>query len=93
MDDIEIRKSMLNLATRKRIKDLSISIGGIDILNCVSMGFKTSGQISKELGVKVNSISTRLKTLRKKGYLSRVEVASVTGGLEYECSNIYKIGD
>lgn len=91
MNDVDIRLAMLDLATRKRIKELSISIGDIDILNCVSMGIDTSGEISKSLGIKVNSISTRLKALRRKGYVTRIEQVSKTGGLEYKYKNIYSI--
>lgn len=91
MNDVDTRLAMLDLVTRKRIKELSISIGDIDILNCVSIGVNTSGEIAKCLGIKVNSISTRLKTLRAKGYLTREEVTSVTGGLEYKYKNIYSI--
>lgn len=91
MNGVDIRVALLDLSTRKRIKELSISIGDIDILNCVASGIDTSGEIAKCLDVKVNSISTRLKTLRAKGYLTREEVKSVTGGIEYKYKNIYSI--
>jgi len=91
MNDIDIRVAMMDCDTRKRIKELSISKGDEDIFTCISIGYVTSGAIAKYLKVNVNTISTRLKSLKDRGYLAREETASITGGLEYRYKNIYSI--
>ena len=84
---------MLNPNTRNRMKELSITKGDEDILLCMSMGDETSTEIALTLDCPVQTISMRLKTLRAKGYLTRTESKSVTGGVQYHYKTIYKIGE
>ena len=89
MDDIKIRVAMLDPCTRQRIKKLSIGKTEKRIIDCLWSGAKTSYEVGAMLNIAVNSISTQLKTLMKKGYLRRVEVKSTTGGVEFNYFNIY----
>jgi len=91
MEDLDIRLAMLNPNTRNRMKELSITKGDEDIFYCMAQGDKTSTQIAMNLDCPVQTISMRLKTLRKKGYLTRTKSKSETGGVQYEYQSIYKL--
>lgn len=84
MKDSDIRLAMLNPAVRQRMKELSITTGDQHILNCIETGRKTSAEIAPVLECNMQTVSMRLKTLYKKGYLTRKEVTAKTGGIEYE---------
>lgn len=89
MNDLDIRLAMLNPTVRQRMKELSITKGDEDILFCIANGDNTSSQIAKTLSSPVQTISMRLKTLREKGYLTRKEVKSPSGGYQFEYQSIY----
>ena len=91
MEDLDIRLAMLKPKIRNRMRELSITSGDEDILLCLSQGDKTSSQIAQNLSCPVQTISMRLKTLRAKGYLTRIKGKSESGGVQYEYSSIYTL--
>jgi predicted transcriptional regulator len=89
MDDVKIRVAMLDPYTRQRIKKLSIGKVEKKIIDCLWGGAKTSYEVGAMLDIAVNSASTQLKRLMGKGYVRRVEVKSISGGVEFNYFNIY----
>lgn len=91
MQDLDIRLAMLNPKIRRRMKELSISKGDQDILDCISVGEKTSSDIAAMLDCPAQTISVRLNALRKKGYLARQSISGESGGVQYEYRSIYTL--
>ena len=91
IDDIEIRKAFLNPRARKRIKQLSLGKTEIEIVELVQCGERTTRDIAQLMNVAMNSISTQLNTLYKKGYLRRKQVTAPSGGYEFEYYSVYSV--
>jgi predicted transcriptional regulator len=85
ISDDDIRRAYFE--NIERVKSLNISWHQKVILLTVNkeQGV-TSSTLSEIMQIPVESTSTKLKRLYEKGYLSRAEVVSDSGGIEY----IYK---
>lgn len=90
ISDMDIRMINIRPDFRKRSKELSIGKTELEILQCIDAGLHTSSEISLYLRKNVNSISTQLNSLRKKGYVCRRQTRAKSGGLEYIYNNIYE---
>ena len=90
ISDIDIRLANVHLQFRERMKELSIGRVELEILELIDNDIRTSSKIAEALDKNVNSISTQLKTLSKKGYVCRRQTHAESGGMEYIYHNIYK---
>ena len=90
ISDMDIRMINIRPDFRKRSKELSIGKTELAILECIDAGLKTSSEIALYLKKNVNSISTQLKKLKRKGYVCRLPTNAKSGGLEYRYENIYE---
>jgi len=88
LEDLDIRLAMIKPKVRKRIKELMLSNGDIDILDAIAFGHKTSHDIANHLGTSTHTISHRLIKLRKNGYLARKETRE-NGRIEFIYNCIY----
>lgn len=89
MTDNEIRLFLLNDNSRQRIRDLMICPGDVVLMQHIAAGYNTSGKIAVMLDITVQSVSIRLMTLYRKGYVTRKEVQQESGGYEFEYTNVY----
>jgi len=90
ISDMDIRMANVHHGFRERIKELSIGKVELELLELIDEGVRTSSKIAEALDKNVNSISTMLNNLRKKGYLCRRETHAESGGLEFIYHNIYE---
>ena len=90
LTDIDIRMANVHIQFRNRMKELSIGKVELEILELISEGIRTSSKIAKALDKSVNSISTMLNNLRKKGYVCRKDSHAESGGCEFIYYNIYE---
>jgi len=93
ISDMDIRMANVHLVFRERMRDLSIGKVELELLELIDEGIRTSSEMSEALDKNVNSISTQLNNLRKKGYVCRRQSHAESGGLEYIYSNIYKLNN
>lgn len=91
--DMDIRMANVHHQFRERMRELSIGKVEIEILELIGGGVRTSSEIAATLDRSVNSISTQLKNLRSKGYVSRKDSQAESGGMEYIYYNIYKLNN
>ena len=90
ISDMDIRMANVHIQFRDRMKELSIGKVELDLLELIDEGIRTSSKIAEALDKNVNSISTQLNNLRRKGYLCRKETHAESGGLEFIYYNIYE---
>ncbi len=90
ISDMDIRMANVHHGFRERMKELSIGKVELELLELIDEGVRTSSKIAEALDKSVNSISTMLNNLRKKGYLCRRETHAESGGLEFIYHNIYE---
>jgi len=90
ISDMDIRMANVHIQFRDRMKELSIGKVELDLLELIDEGVRTSSKIAEALDKNVNSISTQLNNLRRKGYLCRKETHAESGGLEFIYYNIYE---
>lgn len=83
MNKDNIRKTILE--NHSTIKELMLSDRQIEIIKSAGLGL-TSIMIAGCYDITINNASSQLKKLYDKGYLSREEFISESGGIEY----IYK---
>ena len=79
ISDMEIRMANVHLQFRERMKELSIGNVELEILEFIDQGIRTSSKIAEALDKNVNSVSTQLNNLRKKGYLCMPITLKLTG--------------
>ena len=91
MEDLEIKLAMMSMVTRDKIKDLMLTNGDYELMCFIASGENTSSKISELAMQSVQSVSGRLAKLRRKGYITRKQVMQVSGGYEFEYSNLFKI--
>ncbi len=82
ISDIELKNAMYqDLAF---VKSLLLTHNDVDLLKYIRKELRvTPGKLAGYRDVNVNNASTKLKKLFEQGYLSRVEVKSSSGGVEY----------
>ncbi len=90
MSDMDIRMANVHMQFRERMKELSIGKVELELLELIDNGVRTSSKIAEALDKNVNSVSTMLNNLRKKGYLCRKDSRAESGGCEYIYHNIYE---
>ncbi len=88
--DMDIRMANVHLQFRERMKELSIGKVELELLELIDQGVRTSSKIAEALDKNVNSISTMLNNLRKKGYVCRRNLHAESGGCEFTYYNIYE---
>lgn len=77
----DIRKLLLLRLTD--VKSVMLSHQSVEIIVWLKDKPRASAHLSKRLKLSVNNASTRLKNLHARGYLDRVEIKSLSGGIEY----------
>lgn len=90
LTDMDIRMANVHIQFRDRMKELSIGKVELELLELISEGIRTSSKIAEALDKNVNSISTMLNNLRKKGYVCRKDSHAESGGFEFIYYNIYE---
>ena len=93
ISDMDIRMANVHFVFKERMKELSIGKVEVNLLELIGEKINTSSKIAEALDKNVNSISTQLNNLRKKGYVCRRETHAESGGLEFIYSNIYELNN
>lgn len=93
LSDMDIRMANVHFVFKERMRELSIGKVEVELLELIGEKINTSSKIAEALDKNVNSISTQLNNLRKKGYVCRTETHAESGGLEFIYHNIYEMNN